>query len=435
MKVAKFTRVLLIVVLLLMVASIGLGKTKLRVSSWAGADEAALDEAIIAEFMRLNPEYEVVFEPVTGGQYYQKILTDIGAGTPPDVILLDAEMIPSFVEGNYLTDLNPFISRLSRDGVSGTNLNEYFPVLVDIFRSGRSLYALPKDTSPIGIFYNKKVFDEAGIPYPPAEGWTMEEFAETARVLSKDTDGDGKNDVWGFGFPSWVGVVVPILWASGGEVFSPDFLQVSGYLNSDLNVETYSFYMDLLSKGYAPTPQEASALGGAGSLFYTGKVGMIITGRWFNVSVKGQIARGADLEVGATTLPFASLDSKATVTYASGWAVPAAASDKTGAVKLAAWLSSAYAQTKRCLEGGLAISAVRSVAEEQGERDEMDSVFISMLEFARVPVGSQTKFYRPKFESTWAEAFDRINVGGATVREAMDWAARTMDEYIEKGEY
>ena len=104
-------------------------------------------------------------------------------------------------------------------------------------------------------------------------------------------------------------------------------------------------------------------------------------------------------------------------------------------MKLAAWLSSAYAQTKRCLEGGLAISAVRSVAEEQGERDEMDSVFISMLEFARVPVGSQTKFYRPKFESTWAEAFDRINVGGATVREAMDWAARTMDEYIEKGEY
>ena len=152
---ARYSR-FFIVVILLILSSFAIGATKLRVTTWAGAEEAALDEAIIAEFMRLNPEYEVVYEPVPG-DYYQKILTDIGAGTPPDVILLDAEMIPAFVEGKYLTDINPFINRLSREGASGTNLDEYFPVLVDIFRSGRSLYALPKDTSPIGIFYNKNV--------------------------------------------------------------------------------------------------------------------------------------------------------------------------------------------------------------------------------------------------------------------------------------
>ncbi|MGC9321330.1 MAG: ABC transporter substrate-binding protein, partial [Kosmotogaceae bacterium] len=193
---ARYLKAFLVIVIILL-SSLAIGVTKLRVTTWAGAEEAALDEEIIAEFIRLNPEYEVVYEPVPGN-YYQKILTDIGAGTPPDVILLDAEMIPAFVEGNYLTDINPFISRLGREGASGTNLDEYFPVLVDIFRSGRSLYALPKDTSPIGIFYNKKVFDELGVPYPPQNGWTLKEFAETARLLSKDTDGDGKNDVWGF---------------------------------------------------------------------------------------------------------------------------------------------------------------------------------------------------------------------------------------------
>jgi multiple sugar transport system substrate-binding protein len=429
---ARYSRFFLVVVLLVL-SSLAIGATKLRVTTWAGAEEAALDEAIIAEFMRLNPEYEVVYEPVPG-DYYQKILTDIGAGTPPDVILLDAEMIPAFVEGKYLTDINPFISRLSREGASGTNLDEYFPVLVDIFRSGRSLYALPKDTSPIGIFYNKNVFDQLGVPYPPEEGWTMEEFAETVKKLSKDTDGDGKNDVWGFAFPSWVGVVVPILWAGGGEVFSPDFTQTSGYLNSEVNVNTYNFYMDLLSRGYAPTPQEASSLGGASALFYTGKVAMTITGRWFNVSIKSQIAKGADLKVGGASIPYASEENKATITYASGWAVPSNVADKSGATKLAAFLSSEYAQTKRCLEGGLAVSAIRSIAELQAVKDALDSTFIGMLDYARVPVGSLTKYYRPQFEDTWAEAFDRMNVGGETVKQAMDWAAATIDEYIEKGE-
>jgi len=429
---ARYSR-FFIVVILLILSSFAIGATKLRVTTWAGAEEAALDEAIIAEFMRLNPEYEVVYEPVPG-DYYQKILTDIGAGTPPDVILLDAEMIPAFVEGKYLTDINPFINRLSREGASGTNLDEYFPVLVDIFRSGRSLYALPKDTSPIGIFYNKNVFDQFGVPYPPEGGWTMEEFAETVKKLSKDTNGDGKNDVWGFAFPSWVGVVVPILWAGGGEVFSPDFTKTSGYLNSDVNIGTYSFYMDLLAKGYAPTPQEASSLGGTSALFYTGKVAMVITGRWFNVSIKSQIAKGANLKVGGASIPYASEQSKATVTYASGWAVPSNVADKAGATKLAAFLSSEYAQTKRCLEGGLAISAIRSIAELQAAKDALDSTFIGMLDYARVPVGSLTKYYRPQFEDTWAEAFDRMNVGGETVKQAMDWAAATIDEYIEKGE-
>ncbi|WP_289059671.1 hypothetical protein, partial [uncultured Mesotoga sp.] len=60
--------------------------------------------------------------------------------------------------------------------------------------------------------------------------------------------------------------------------------------------------------------------------------------------------------------------------------------------------------------------------------------FIKMLDFARVPVGSQTKYYRPQFEDTWAEAFDRMNVGGETVKQAMDWAAETIDKYIEERE-
>jgi len=418
----------MVIVLILSMVTTGFGKTVLRVTTWAGAAETALDEAIISEFMKQNPEYDVVYEPVPTN-YYQKILTDIGAGTPPDVVLLDAEMVPRYVEGNFLTDLTPFLNRLVRENVPGADVNQFFPVLVNIFRSGRSLYAIPKDTSPVGVFYNKLMFDKFGVPYPPEDGWTWEAFEETARLLSVH------DETWGFAFPSWVGVAVPIFWAGGGEIFNEDFTQTTGYLNSQTNVETYQFYWDMMKKGYAPDPQEASALGGAGPLFYTQRVGMIITGRWFNVSVKAQIAQGAEIVLGATTLPFRDISNKQTVTYASGWAVPSNVADKQGAVRLAAWLGSAYAQTVRCLDGGLAISGQQSIAQLQGETDAVDKVFISMLDFARVPPGSQTKFYRPTFETTWAEAFDRMYITGESIQSALNWAAVTIDDYIERGEF
>ncbi|HPI52990.1 MAG TPA: extracellular solute-binding protein, partial [Smithellaceae bacterium] len=198
----KWSRILIVALLILALSTIAFGKTKLRVTTWAGAEETALDESIIAEFMRLNPDYEVVYEAVTSDNYYQKILTDISAGTPPDVILLDAEMIPKFFEGNFLTDLAPFLSRLAREGYGGSNVYEYFPVLIDIARVDRKIFSIPKDTSPMGIFFNKKMFDEMGVPYPSEEGWTLEQFAETAKKLTKDLDGDGQNDTWGFAFPS-----------------------------------------------------------------------------------------------------------------------------------------------------------------------------------------------------------------------------------------
>lgn len=425
---------LLIVFLIAVILIVGFGKTKLRVCSWAGAQEAGLDEKILAEFMRRNPNVEVVYEPIPQN-YYQKILTDIAAGTPPDVFLLDAEMVPRYSEEKLLLNLAPYLSRLAEEGVSGTNLNEYFEVLVNIFRSGRVIYALPKDTSPVAVFYNKKLFDRFGVPYPPESGWTWKEFEETAAKLAKDTDGDGKIDVWAFSFPSWVGVAVPILWAGGGEVFSPDFTSTTGYLSSEINVRTYSFFVNLFKKGYAPSPEEAAALGGASSLFFTGRIGMVTTGRWFWLSAKKQIEQGAPLDVGIAPIPRAPEFKNVTVTYASGWAVPANVADKRLAVELAAWLSSEYAQRERCLKGGLAISANKKIAEEQAKLSPVDAAFIKMLDFARVPVGSQTKYYRPLFERVWAEAVDRILIKGMSVKEAFDWAAEEIDKAIKKGEW
>ncbi len=58
--------------------------------------------------MELHPNVEVIYQPIPS-DYYQKILTDIAAGTPPDVFLLDAEMVPRYSEEKLLLNLAPYI--------------------------------------------------------------------------------------------------------------------------------------------------------------------------------------------------------------------------------------------------------------------------------------------------------------------------------------
>ena len=45
-------------------------------------------------------------------------------------------------------------------------------------------YLLPKDFSPLAVYYNKKLFDAAGVAYPK-DGWTWDEFLDTAQKLTK----------------------------------------------------------------------------------------------------------------------------------------------------------------------------------------------------------------------------------------------------------
>jgi len=406
-------------------------KITLRVTSWAGIEEAKMDEQIIAEFMRLNPNVEVIYEPVPEG-YYQKILTDIAAGTPPDVMLLDAELVPTYaVEEAVLLNLAPYAARM-KDVWPGANLEDYFDVVLEINRVGEAIYAFPKDFTPIVVFYNKRIFDKFGVSYPPAE-WTWDEFMDTVKALTKDIDGDGETDVWGFAYVNWIGYNKPWIWAGGGSLLDPTRTMAQGYLNSSATVRAVQFLVDLVKQGYSPDPETLVALGGSMGVIYIGRAAMTTIGHWVLPYVKAEIEKGADIEIGITRIPRAPDAENATVIYESGWAVPKMVKHKKLAVQLAAWLSSPYAQRVRCKPEGLAISANKDIAREFAEASEIERIFLDIVvKDARPTLGSETKFYRPLIEETMNEAIEKVLIAGWTVKQALDWAAERIDEEIEK---
>ena len=72
------------------------------------------------------------------------------------------------------------------------SLDDYPPALAAIYNYRGKQYAIPKDMDTIGLWYNKELFDAAGIPYPNAD-WTWDDFREAAIALT-----DEENQVWGF---------------------------------------------------------------------------------------------------------------------------------------------------------------------------------------------------------------------------------------------
>ncbi|PNA07032.1 sugar ABC transporter substrate-binding protein, partial [Pseudomonas sp. GW456-11-11-14-LB1] len=93
---------------------------------------------------------------------------------------------------------------------------------------------------PMVLYYNKRLFDQAGAPYPKAP-WTFSEFLEAA----KRTTIPGKQ--YGFKFTNWVPGWVMWLWNNGGDVLDANGSRASGVLDSDANVFAVEFLRDLVT--------------------------------------------------------------------------------------------------------------------------------------------------------------------------------------------
>ncbi|MFQ6618057.1 MAG: extracellular solute-binding protein, partial [Fidelibacterota bacterium] len=196
----------------------------LRVANWAGAEEVILEKQIAAEFMRMYPEVKVRIEPIPSN-YREKILTGIAAGKPPDVLLLDSVIIPALVNKGVLVDLMPYVERY------GVDLSIYYPNVLAIALRDSSLYALPKDFTPMVMYYNKRLFDDMGIPYPE-DDWTWDDYLEIAKRLTKDRDNDGVIDQFGTAFLNTLYLWQPWVWMMSGDILSPDGTRATGYFNS-----------------------------------------------------------------------------------------------------------------------------------------------------------------------------------------------------------
>lgn len=388
----------------------------LRIANWGGpANDPVflrLEREIREEFMRLHPGVRVELEQIPGiGQYEPKLMMMFVADRAPDVFHLDASSAALFIDNDTLLDLRPF---LDADPEVGPEL--YFETVLDITRRGEAIFALPLDFTPMVMYYNKRLFDAAGVPYPQ-EGWTWAEFLDKCQRLTVTPPGAAAPTQFGFCYRNWMPGWAPWLWNNGGDVLSPDGRHAVGYFDGPRSVEALRFFSDLVLRHHvAPTPAEAAAAGV--DLFRAGRAAMYLTGHWSAIEY-----RADGMDFGIVGLPSRTGESE-TVVYAASMAVSRKTRHPQLAWEYVKFLTSAEVQKKR-LTSGVAISGNREAAQHFAV-DPIEQAFLDQVPRARPPWGARVEIY-PFLEDLGREMMEDVLYGRARVDEAAERTAKLME--------
>lgn len=155
----------------------------IRFAGWsAGETEMKNYQKLIEEFQRANPGIVVKYEVITQ-MFSENILASYAAGAAPDIFYLDSAWAPVFIERGAVY---PVGDKLPKDFI-----DQFYPFLLEPFkgRDGK-IYGIPKDWSVLSLFYNKKLFAQAGVP-EPSETWTWEDLFNAARQIYQKTGKPG----------------------------------------------------------------------------------------------------------------------------------------------------------------------------------------------------------------------------------------------------
>jgi len=230
----------------------------------------------LANFVEENPGITINYVPVSGttwGEYLDKVATLIAGGEKPDTIWVATEGVLFLHSKKLMQPLDPYIEKDKEE------LKEYLddvaPALLEANKIEGKIYGMPYSWNNMVIWYNKKMFDAAGVPYPKAD-WTKEDFVNICKKLTIDRDGDGKPDQYGFAVePGYFTSTIPWIFASGTSLLSEDLSRSNA--NDPRIIEVMQFMQDLVYKHkVAPTP----GYGPTFTLFMAGEIAMFGAGRW-----------------------------------------------------------------------------------------------------------------------------------------------------------
>ena len=392
----------------------------LRVANWGGPavdPEFLQTEREIREgFERRHPGVRVQTESIPGeGQYLPKLMMMFVSGKAPDVIQLDASSAAVFINNDLVLDLTPLMQ-----ADRSFRLDNYFPNVADIARRGDRLYAVPLDFTPVVMYYNKRLFDAAGVPYPQS-GWTWADFLATAKALTVTEPGKSAPTQYGLYFMNWMPGWVPWIWLNGGDVLSPDGRHAQGYFNGPRTHAAIQFLIDLIRKHrVAPSLSESAAAGV--DLFRAERAAMNVAGHWMLLDY-----RAAGLDIGVVALP-SNTGKPETVIYASGLAISRATKHRDLAWEYVKYMTSTDVQIKR-VKSGLAISGNIEAARHYAGNP-IEDTFIDQVQHARGPWGARVEPYA-MVEDLRQEMIDDI-LYGKPVDKAVDRTARLIEGELRK---
>lgn len=259
-----------------------------------GGPVTALVENFVADFNRENPDIKVV--PIYAGTYKESItkaLTAHKSGSPPTVAVLFAADMYTLIDADAIAAFDDLLPA----GEDRSWLADFYPALMTNSRAAGKTWGIPFQRSTILLYWNKRMFAEAGLDpnRPPADWGEMLDFA---RRLTRH-DADGHTTRWGLqipssGFPYWL--FQGLATANGVEL-----MNVAGTttrFNDPAIIGALQYWVDL-SRVHKVHPPGVVEWGTTPADFFKGKTAMI----WHTSGNLGNVKANAPFEFGVAALP------------------------------------------------------------------------------------------------------------------------------------
>lgn len=239
----------------------------LKMVVWGSDVDKATYQARIDLFEAQNPDVKINLQLIPGDQYEQKVQTMIAGGDGPDIMQV-AEGVNSYSSKSQLVPLDEFIDS------SGLDMEQRFGPVGELYTYEGETYAIPDRSGAMIVYYNKDLFDAAGVEYPTAE-WTQEDAEAAMEKLTVP------GEQWGYGGAGWWAQWWSFAYQNGGQIIDDDG---NAAVNSPEVVEALQWANDLAHvHGYVPTAEEYADMGpdmGGDPAFAAGRLGMNTTGFW-----------------------------------------------------------------------------------------------------------------------------------------------------------
>jgi len=258
--------------------------SKIVLDFWNGftGPDGKTMEAIVSQFERDNPDIKVRMQIIPWGTYYDKLTLSLAYGGAPDVFIVHAARLPEFASFGKLHPVGDMFASTT----PALTASDFAPrPWAATFYNGVQ-YALPLDTHPGGLYYNTKLFKEAGIvddhgnAKPPTN---LTEFIADAQKLTKDTDGDGRPDQWGFVYTNFRSNWITFATQFGADIVSHDGKRC--VIDSPQSIRASQLMHDLIYKyKIAPRPDGIDSW----LAFRQGKVAMAMEGIYMLDSLQEQ---------------------------------------------------------------------------------------------------------------------------------------------------
>ncbi|HRK30458.1 MAG TPA: extracellular solute-binding protein [Tepidisphaeraceae bacterium] len=340
---------------------------QLTVLHWGDPGEDKIVRDLVERFERENPTVRIIrINPGDPGATRNKLKTMMAAGDPPDVFYLPPDQLPELSSLGLVAELDAYLSKAPQEW-----RDDFWPILVDALRFNKEtnligsgpLYALPKDFTTAGFYFNKDLFEAAGVDWKDIQknGWTWQRFeAEMVKIKALNDRPEYKGrEIYGVLFDLWGDTLRHVLWTYGGEYFGNDANGNVDFRNVTLDSPEAQAALEMVARMRLKDRTAFNASGIAkdgGQEFFLGNIGCNgPVGMWKVPKFKGITKFRWDL------LPAPYHQAPASQMYYVGWAMSSQTRHPDTAFELIRFLCGKEGQIQQA-RAQLAIPALKSVA-------------------------------------------------------------------------